>query len=481
MVDLGNGNELLNAAKFNVLLGKNGSGKSTLLRLFDQRRENQPGCVRYITPERGGQLSYDGNIETNQLNNARWMPQQRRKNRFEQFRQSSVGVFRSLETLVLRQIEADLELRQSDFNFDSEVARINELLDRVELVRSDTAGFSVQSRDDSANADVNTLSSGESELVSLAIEIMYFAYLCRQEKYANTDNWLLIDEPDVHLHPDLQHRLMQLIVSAVDEVNGSVLIATHSTAILSSLIDASDDTRVGFKVQNSNRVEFQPIEKPIKAILPMFGAHPLSNIFNQNPPFIVEGEDDERIWQTAVRSSEHRIHVFPCVAGDIQTMNAHEQAANQIIGAVYDNARALSLRDRDEDQGEIEDVGCVRRFRLSCRAAENLLLSDDVLAEMGADWPTLQIALQKWISENDGHPQEEHARGFRDEGWNRKQHPLKPLRMIIPAVLGYTKPWEVAVGRSIARMYECRFTGSNSLREYLGEGLVNELRLEDAS
>jgi ATPase subunit of ABC transporter with duplicated ATPase domains len=101
--------KLVNVAKINVLLGKNGSGKSTLLRIFDQNKEKLPnfGSARYITPERGGQLTYEGTIETNLAQNLHWGDSVRRNNRLDNFRQMSVTEYRKLETLVLRKIERD--------------------------------------------------------------------------------------------------------------------------------------------------------------------------------------------------------------------------------------------------------------------------------------------------------------------------------------------------------------------------------------
>jgi predicted ATPase len=64
-----NGRKLKNLTKINVLLGKNGTGKSVLLRHFEQHKKNLPdfGTARYITPERGGELVYEGGVETNSL------------------------------------------------------------------------------------------------------------------------------------------------------------------------------------------------------------------------------------------------------------------------------------------------------------------------------------------------------------------------------------------------------------------------------
>lgn len=477
MIQLNDGSVVSGYDRINVVMGKNGSGKSTLLRKIDECLSGGDACIRYITPERGGELTYEGNIETNRARNPEWMTTVRRVNRFDQFRQSSVAEFRNLETLVLRSIEKDAGIRASDFKFDTEIDRINEVLDRVQLKRADGSGFDILHKETNLPARPSDLSSGESELISLAVEILYFSYLCKQDKYKGKDNWLLLDEPDVHLHPDLQNRLMLLLVSSLAEVDGRVAIATHSSAVLSSLCDAGPEIRVCFKEFQSRDAAFRRTDDALKSILPMFGAHPLSNVFNKKPPLIVEGEDDERIWQAAVRRSNGRISVFPCVAGDIQSMNSYELAASELISSVYDNARAFSLRDKDDQPYEIEDTGPVVRSRLNCRAAENLLVSDDALNELGTDWAALQAGLEKWIRDNPEHPRYATAVAFRDSGWNRRQFNLKHLRMVIVGISGSTKPWEVAVGQSIARLNERRFGGPDSLEEYLGPKIVGGLGL----
>lgn len=183
MIDLHNNNSVDGYSKFNVILGKNGSGKSTLLRLMDKELSGKDACIRYITPERGGVLTYDGSIENNLTANPNYLPNVRRKNRWEQFRESSVAGFQHLETIVLRSIEQNEKIRASGFKFDKEVDRINEVLERVKLVRRDSAGFDLEQKTGGGEVSPTDLSSGESELISLSIEILHFAYLCKQAQY----------------------------------------------------------------------------------------------------------------------------------------------------------------------------------------------------------------------------------------------------------------------------------------------------------
>lgn len=164
---------------------------------------------------------------------------------------------------------------------------------------------------------------------------------------------MLVGEPDVHLHPDLQHRLMELVVKATADTQVMTLIATHSTAILGGL-SAAAEAKVAFMHKDAAELDFRPMSDALRQILPVFGAHPLSNVFNQNPVLLGEGDDDVRIWQQAVRSSNGRIKLWPCPAGDKQSLSRHETTAAEIIGSVYDNARAYSLRDKDDRPYEIK-------------------------------------------------------------------------------------------------------------------------------
>src|SRR6266478_4832964 len=300
------GKSLVNLAKTNVLLGKNGCGKSTLLRLIDEQARSDPrtGLVKYISPERGGELNYDGNVETNIVRDPNWLHSNRRNNRSDSFRQTSAIEFRRLETLVLRKIEKDSDTRRDPrFTFDSTIAEINSLLDNVQIGRADDVGFKTRPVSSTEYwPNQQKLSSGESELISLAIEILSFCYQVEQKNDPGKHNLLLLDEPDVHLHPDLQHRLMTLLTNAIRSKAIVVVIATHSTAILAGLSSHSESA-VGFMKAGDNLIRFQAITEAARAILPIFGAHPLSNVFNERPVLLVEGKDDVRICQQAVRSS----------------------------------------------------------------------------------------------------------------------------------------------------------------------------------
>ncbi len=465
-----NGYTLKDLNKINILLGKNGCGKSILLRRVEQGLVGQDGYgkTKYITPERGGSLVYQAGIEQNLANDVNWLSGQRRGNLTPDFRQQSVAQYRKLETLVLRKFEQD----QTQSTFDPYVTKINALLDNIEIKRHETA-FKIFRKGTQTELTAETISSGESELISLGIECLIFT----EELIESGENILFLDEPDVHLHPDLQVRLMHFLRDLVCRSNFKILIATHSTAILGAL-ESYSDTHLAFMVFDQKEIDFKAISAVYKKVLPVFGAHPLSNIFNEAPVLLVEGEDDERIWQQTVRSSGGKIKIYPCSVDSISNMNDFEQEVQKIIQTVYEKAKGYSLRDKDDGEETIDDLLPIVRMKLSCRNVENLILSDDVLGDLDITWDQLEKRIDTWLGKNQDHAHYSTMQRFKDGGYNRKNYDIKEVRNDLMGIIGSVKPWEVVVGQTIADLSwsdTTDFKEDGKILSYLGRKVVENL------
>ena len=465
-----NGYTLRDFNKINIVLGKNGCGKSTLLRQIEQglAGQNGYGKTKYITPERGGSLVYEAGIEQGISSNVNYLPEQRRKNLAPSFRQQSVSQYRKLKDLVLEEFELD----QTKSKFDPYVEKINSLLDNIEIRRYDVA-FKIFIKDTETEINAETISSGESELISLGIECLTFT----KELVRDSENIIFLDEPDVHLHPDLQVRLMHFLKKLADESNFKILIATHSTAILGAL-ESYADTHLAFMAFGQKELNFKTVSSVYRKILPVFGAHPLSNVFNENPIMLVEGEDDERIWQQVVRSSDGKIKIYPCSVDSVSRMNDFEQETQKIIQTVYDDAKGYSLRDKDDGTETIDDLLPIVRMKLSCRNAENLLLSDETLGNLNITWDQLKMRLDAWIDANKGHSHYSTMQGFRSGGYDRKGYDIKEIRNYLMGIIGRPKPWEVVVGQTIANLVwdgSDDFSKEGKMLAYLGKKVVDTL------
>lgn len=458
--------ELVDNATFTILLGKNGSGKSTLLRKIDASGQFS---TKYITPERGGTLKYEPGVEHNISSNPDWLSQTRRKNRTENFRQQSTAQFRNLEVMVLREIEKDLSKRKDEgYTFDTTINHINELLPNINLKRGDR-GFEIYNKQNDP-VDENNISSGESELIALSIEVLVFSRSTKNNKV------LLLDEPDVHLHPDLQHKFIEFVEKIATEFNFRVVLATHSTAIVGAFKEGADLQIVPVTEKDQSDFSFFKYDPICHEILPVFGAHPLSSHFNRTPILLVEGEDDKRVFEQTFRSSQGSIRFSPCVVGSVDEMNKWEQWLNTFLPSIYDEPKAFSIRDLDDSaQSDIDDVGFVCRVRLNCYAIENIILTNECFSKHGYSPDEFNSKMSQWIELNPEHQTTKALINLRDNFSRRRTTKIKEIRNVILALLGTAKPWEVLVGQLIVSELPNSTTDENSLRTYLGEKVVKNL------
>lgn len=466
---------LHNLSKINIILGKNGCGKSLLLREVDNKSSSidNVGSVGYVTPERSGFLVYEAAVEQSYTFRPDQQKSSRSKNQFEQFKQQSVAQFRELKEFAFDELQDHYEGKSGRPTTTNDyLKRLNTLLDQITLVEKKPT-FDIVNSASKAIVSPQFISSGESELISLGIECLVF----EKKILIGKVNLLLLDEPDVHLHPDLQVRLMHFIRDQVKKSDFRVLIATHSTSILGALEDYND-VSVAFMKAGDKVLKFTKISDVYKKILPVFGAHPLSNIFNRAPVLLLEGEDDERIWQQVVRTSQGRIKLYPVVCGSKSEIIKYERSATEIIGSVYDKAKAFSLRDGDGSLGDLADERPITKLKLQCYSSENLLLTDEVLESLSTNWNKVKKGMNSWLRVNTGHRNYNEMLNFKRKRFDRRGLKLKKLRNDIMGIIGSEKPWEVAVGQVISQFkYDdsTDFCADGSLATYLGKKLVKAL------
>lgn len=458
---------IVQQSKFTVLIGKNGAGKSTLLRALNAG--NNPN-IKYVSPERGGTLKYDPGVDNQISSNAKWLKQTRQTNRFEQFRQQSAALFRNLETSVLREIEKNPDKRADlTYTFDAVLEQINALLPAIRMIRNDKGGFSVQTKGGDA-LDESNMSSGESELIALAIEVLVFSRQSMENKI------LLLDEPDVHLHPDLQQRFTAFVESVAVEHDIRVVIATHSTAIIGAFSKTADLQIV--PISQRDQTHFQAFKRShvCEGILPIFGVHPLSTAFNKSPIVLVEGEDDRRVLEQVVRSSNGSSVLTPCVVGTVTELSEWEDWLDEFLPVLYDTPQAFSLRDLDDAQdAAINNLNHVCRVRLNCYAIENLLLSKQMLEQHGFTAESFKDALQARVDNFPGHKYTATVRALVIGFETRRTMNVKDVRNIIVAELGSSKPWEVLVGQLIAANISVVDEDPHSIQTYLGQKAMTNL------
>ncbi|WP_321782797.1 AAA family ATPase [Paraburkholderia sp. J94] len=463
---------LVGANCINIILGRNGSGKSRFLRLVDSyiANDNNYRAV-YVTPERTGSFQRDGNIETNMASPG-WTVNVRRANQVQNgfsFKAMSHLALRNAENAYLRRLQ-NTDARGRSFQTDC-LDPIGKMLANVSIEQG-TPDFLFRTFDGTL-VNPTELSSGESETIAVASEVLSFFLSVDPSKI----NVLLLDEPDVHLHPDLQARFGQYLLDRLAALDESarkkvvVCIATHSTALVCVLAN-SEFAVVGTKEFDSQTVQLSTVSEDIKKVAPFFG-HPLSLSLSNDPMLILEGEDDERVWQQAARSAQGKIRVFPVLAHSVDQQSDLEVFCDKMLRSIYDQPKAYSLRDGDGTPGPLSAVGCVTRFRLQCYAIENLLLSDECLGKLGTDWIRFQALAEEWMANNAGHKDLPLLRELVSSNDRLKNVKIKNLRLLIVAIAKSTKPWEVVVGQTLAGVKGLQPTSTTgfSIFDFLGDGM----------
>ncbi len=81
--------------------------------------------------------------------------------------------------------------------------------------------------------NVDQLSSGEAQLVTIGLDILTIASIW--EVNGQTHRIILIDEPDAHIHPDLQVRFADFLFQIAEHFELQVVVATHSTSLLAAV------------------------------------------------------------------------------------------------------------------------------------------------------------------------------------------------------------------------------------------------------
>lgn len=161
---------------------------------------------------------------------------------------------------------------------------------------------------------------------------------------------VLLDEPELGLHPDLQRRFIQYLHELAVKKDIQIFIATHSQVILNYA-----DTIKFYRIINNKGIrKIIPVTKDaIHTVLSDLGIRP-SDIFNQDVCLLVEGASDIIFFEHVIRVL-YKAEFEKIAIGIIQYGGG---AAEGIISNSIDISNIVPtqkylywLRDRDESPG----------------------------------------------------------------------------------------------------------------------------------
>ncbi|MCR9258699.1 MAG: AAA family ATPase [Pseudomonadaceae bacterium] len=444
-----------------VIFGRNGCGKSLLLRSL---RDQDPESIHYVIPERSGTIDLQAQLVMEEMTGAT------RKN------YSNKNFFGEYRRRVIARILRYFAVRGS-----ARTAEMGVSPERLEELASDVlSGFTIRldgktqppytitrTSNDAVVASVDHLSSGEAQILTLALDILTIAAIWDIEEVSQ--RVILLDEPDAHLHPDLQVRFANFIAKVVDEFNLQFVIATHSTALMAAIGHCCME-EAGIIYLNEQDEEFvaEKFSSSLRQVATFLGGHALMGPLFGSPILLVEGDDDYKIWSQVPRHGRLNVAVIPCGGDEIFS---YQRTMETILKSISSNneLQGYALLDGDKPKpnpSEANSQNKIGYLQLACHEAENLYLTDEVLATIGTDWDQVKL---KMINTKDFGQKNAQINGIATQ--DRKHVDLKGcIDQIVELIDPKRVPWTVRIGKAIGAE-----TPRGQLREFLGEDLLSKL------
>ncbi len=451
-----------------IIFGRNSSGKSILLRnLNDEYKE----FSNYTSPERAGSITYQQNLVDPELNISSRGNSRRGKNQALQFRQETISRIGALKMKMGDKAGYGVQIKT---RWEKIAKSIGELLPEFKFsIQDELPLFKLQripiDESEPSVAKADELSSGEAEMLTLALDLLTICSIWLTE--GQVQRLLLVDEPDTHLHPDLQVRLAQFLIGLVDAFDVQLLVATHSTTLLSS-IGHFGAHRVGVVYLNNSRPKQRVIkfDKTLRELSTCLGGHALMGPLFGVPLLLVEGDDDYRIWSQVPRHPgfRHSFAVIPCNGDEIFKYQVTLELLFRSLREPSQSPAAFALLDGDKQIPSNCPQDHVRFLRLNCHESENLYLSNTILKKLGHN--TWAQAKRKILEQADsclGHS--EILKTCND--WNREDADIKEVINSLADILDDKKlHWTVRLGKTLGERKP-----RGQLADFLGHETIKAL------
>lgn len=444
-----------------VIFGRNASGKSTLLRtILNKDKKNR----HYVSPERSGQISFEPHLMRNEMD-AEKREGERNKNMVIDFRQRVITM---LQVYLTKRGAA----KDEKVYFHSSPDKIERLVSELmpQFIFKITGGSSIYklTRQESGEniSEITQLSSGECEIFTLALDIVSMCAIWELDN--QKERILLLDEPDLHIHPELQQILSKFIINVMNEFSAQIIIATHSTTLLSSLgFHGGAKTSAIYlnnETKEQNAIKFK---KTYQELATCLGGNVLMGPLFGHPLLLVEGDDDFIIWSHACRHGCLKFAVIPCNGDEI---NKYAKTLKTILSSIVDPSEkplAFKLRDKDEKKipKNIYNNAYIKSLFLNCREIENLYITNEILADIGTSWNEAKIEIKK-KSVKYGDKKEDLKQMINR---NRRKVDLKDIiKQIVTILDPKSVDWKVRLANYLGKN-----TPDGQIKDFLGPDVIS--------
>ena len=219
-----------------------------------------------------------------------------------------------------------------------------------------------------------TLSSGEQEVVKVAFDLVWKRI---------THSVIMIDEPELHLHPTLTFRLIETLKEFGGGTN-QLFLFTHSSDLISTYYATGNVFFVDTSNEGQNQAHKLSGLSAAHASVTRAASSNLGMFAVGKRLIFIEGKEasvDRLVYHKVAQSAFPDSYVLPI--GSVDNVMALRNVVDEIATAIF-GIDLFLIRDRDGLPDQlITTLEQNQRFRcLPRRHIENYLLDEDVLSEV---------------------------------------------------------------------------------------------------
>lgn len=223
---------------------------------------------------------------------------------------------------------------------------------------------------------IESLSSGEKEVVNIV-----FDFLLRTP----SDNIVIFDEPELHLHPELSYKLLQTL-STIGK-NNQFIFCTHSPDIITASLDNSVIFIAPANEESTNQAIMAKEEDETNQALKMLGQS-IGIISLGKKIVLVEGTNsslDKQVYGAILKNRFPNLVLVPSGGKDI--IRSFASIYNHVLERTVWGIDFFMLCDQDvilpsKPIGELEAEAKGRLKILKRYHLENYFLDEDILAKI---------------------------------------------------------------------------------------------------
>ncbi len=191
-------------------------------------------------------------------------------------------------------------------------------------------------QDDGFPSEIGLMGSG----LQMWLQIIWFIARCAGS------NTIILDEPDVYMHPDMQRKILDIVINRFHQV----IIATHSVEIISTV----ETNKIVTIDKSAQKMKYANSSKAVQQIIDGIGSvHNLAlvRLANSKKCLFVEGKDIKILTKLKEKlniNTQQPLDTLPCIPlGGASKLNEAFGASRLFYEETKGNVDCFCILDRD--------------------------------------------------------------------------------------------------------------------------------------